>query len=153
MNYKTHAAILLLTAGACSLVAASEIYKWTDENGNVHYTDTPVGESSEIVPITSRRTDNVAVQQQTQARLARKAAAAEEAAEEAEAGPTPEEIAAQEQDRREKCAMYRERLTKFVQSRRLYRETENGNREYLDETQMQQARARVQAQVEEYCGS
>jgi hypothetical protein len=42
-------------------------------------------------------------------------------------------------------------LQKFVVSRRLYREDENGERVYLDPEETQAARDRVEGQVEEFC--
>ena len=132
---------------------AGEIYKWTDEQGNVHYGDRPTGaETEERLAITSKSTDPAKVQAQVQARQTARASAAEEEAAEPQ-GPTPEELAAQAKERDEKCATYKARLQKFLTSRRLYREDENGERVYLDENEMLAARERVQGQVEEYCGS
>ena len=34
-----------------SLTANAEIYKWTDENGKVHFSDKPIGEKSETLDI------------------------------------------------------------------------------------------------------
>ena len=67
--------------------------------------------------------------------------------------PTPEEIQAAAQEKEERCSDYRARLQKMLQSRRLYREDENGERVYLDDDEMLASRERVQSQVEEYCSS
>ena len=150
MRYFKITATLILSVAMASAATASEIYKWTDEDGNVHYTDKPLQPSSERMDIVSHSTDNSAVQAQTQARLDSQATAAEAAANEP-AGPTPEELRAEKKQRAEQCTKYRERMTKFVQSRHLYREDESGERTYLDDAEMQKARARVQGQVEEYC--
>ena len=49
---------------------ANEIYKWTDENGNVHYEDRPTGAATEErLHMTYNRTDSSAVQQRIQARV------------------------------------------------------------------------------------
>lgn len=142
---------LLLTLTAGSSVLASEIYKWTDEDGNVHYGDRPTGANSEErLAIRSRPTDPARVQAQVQARLDSQQARAEQAAAEP-AGPTPEELAAEARERSAKCEIYKERLTSFVQSRHLYRLDEGGERIYLNEDEMQKARQKVQDQVEEYC--
>ncbi len=151
MRYLRLTAVLILSAGLANN-AASEIYKWTDADGNVHYTDKPMDPSSQQVAIASRSTDNASVQAQTQARLDRKAAAAEEAAKEP-AGPTPDELRAEARQRAEKCSMYRERMTRFVQSRHLYREGENGERVYLEESEKLDAEQKVQDQISEYCNS
>lgn len=152
MRYITLTAVLVLSASLASNAAAGEIYKWTDEDGNVNYTDKPMGPSSEHLDITSRATDNAGVQAQTQARLDRQAAAAEEAAK-APAGPTRDELRAEASERAEKCNMYQERMTRFVQSRHLYREDENGERVYLDESEKSAAEQNVQDQITEYCNS
>ena len=47
--------------------------------------------------------------------------------------------------------MYQARLTKFTQSRRLYREDENGERVYLDDAETQKTRDRAEQQVLEHC--
>ena len=150
MRYLTFTATLILSVALASAATASEIYKWTDEDGNVHYTDTPVNESSERLDIASRSTDTDQVRAQTQARLDRQSAAAEAAAN-APAGPSPEELRAEKKERAEKCSMYQARLTKFTQSRRLYREDESGEREYLDEAETQKTRDKAEEQVREYC--
>jgi hypothetical protein len=152
MRYLSLTAVLILSAGLASNAAASEIYKWTDADGNVHYTDKPMDPSYEHLTIASRATDNASVQAQTQARLERQATAAEEAAN-APAGPTRDELRAEAKERAEKCSLYRERMTRFVQSRHLYREGENGERVYLDESEKTAAEQKVQDQIKEYCNS
>ena len=48
----------LLALTATSVVFASDIYKWTDEDGNVHYGDKPmVSDQPERVAIDSAPTD------------------------------------------------------------------------------------------------
>lgn len=147
------ALITMLVVAATGITAAGQIYKWTDEEGNVHFTDKPVDGEAERVAIRSKRTDSAAVQAQVNARAEAAAKKAEEQAAAAPQGPTEEELAAQAADRAKKCASYRERLQRFVQSRRIYREDENGERVYLSEEEMQEARERVENQVQEYCDS
>ena len=144
---------MMLAVLAAGMAFASEIYKWTDEQGNVHYGDRPTGAASEErLDIGSRPTDASRVQAQVQASYDARAAAKEAAASEP-AGPSPEELQAQALERQEKCATYKARLQKFVTSRRLYKHDENGERVYLDEDETQAARERVENQVAEYCGS
>jgi hypothetical protein len=118
----------------------------------VHFGDRPSGvPSEERLTISSGPTDpdrvRDIVQARNDARATRRDAQAAMQAEE----PTAEELRAAEQERAEKCNTYKERLQKFVTSRRLYREDENGERVYLDEEETIAARARVQEQVVEYC--
>ena len=141
---------VVLTSG---IAFANDIYKWTDEDGNVHYGDRPTGDATEErMAISSRSTNSAKVQARAQSRYAPKEPAAEAVASEPQ-GPTEDELLVQAAERKEKCDTYKARLQKFVQSRRLYKQDEKGERVYLDEDQTQAARERVEIQVQEYCNS
>jgi hypothetical protein len=145
------AGILLMATAITGAAAATEIYKWVDADGNVQYGDRPSGAESEVqLQIASQPTDPARIQAQTTARLEQQAIAREAVANEPQ-GPSEDELRAEARERADKCTMYRARLEKFVQSRRLYREDANGERVYLDEAETQAARENVQHQVEEYC--
>lgn len=139
--------LMLVVTGSA---LAGEIYKWTDAEGNVHYGDIPVGMQSERLSITSKPTNNARVQATTQARVDASAKQREEAAK-LRAGPTPAELRAEANERAEQCTAHRAQLQKFLRSRRIYREDENGERVYMDEAEMQATRERAENQVEEYC--
>ena len=149
MNRKILTAMLVFSFAVAGYANAANIYKWTDEDGNVHYTDKPVDQSSEVVAISSRPTDNAQAMAQMQASLDRRSASQQ--AQNTVTAPSPEEAAVSKADRAQKCSMYKGRLTKYVQSRRLYREDEDGERVYLDETESQAAREKAESQVEEFC--
>ena len=150
-------------AAAFVLVAsssfASDIYRYTDEDGNVVYGDRPTGApTEERLAIASARTDNAAARAYMERRYnlnqpAEEAAAQstipEEVIEEEEM--TRAERAAAQRERAQKCQQYRDRLETFVTSRRLYRETDDGEREYLEEGEVQEARERVQELIDEHC--
>ena len=145
-------AALAITVGGGAM--ANEIYKWTDEDGNVHYGDRPSDtQNEELMAMSYRRTDPSVVQQEIQkqadsitARQEARTAAAEEA-------KKAEAKAAEAAENQKKCESYRARLQTFIQSRRLYRQDENGERVYLDEQQTQDARRRVEELIAENCAS
>ena len=145
--------LIMFVVAASGIAFANDIYKWTDEDGNVHYGDRPTGDATEErMAISSTPSDPAKVQARAESRYASKAPAEEAAAAEPQ-GPTKEELQAKAEERRQKCDTYKARLQKFVQSRRLYKQDENGERVYLDEDQTQAARERVENQVQEYCHS
>ena len=152
MNKRTLIALTALALGAGSVAAASEIYRWTDDDGNVHYEDRPTGAATEErLDISYRRTDNEVVRQRVQARLdaqttrdeARSVAAAQE--------QEQAEKAAADEARQKKCESYRARLETYVQSRRLYRTDDSGERVYLDEQETDDARRKVEELIAENC--
>ena len=153
MNYRTLAAVSLMSLAMSTSAVAGEIYKWTDDDGNVHYTDTPMGDSSERLNLQSRDTNDAAVARQNAELHERQLARAEAKAAEQAAQPSQEELMAAAREKDEQCNKYRQRLTTMLQSRRLYREDDNGERVYLDEEEMAAERAKVQGQVEEYCNA
>ena len=145
-------AALALTAGGGAM--ANEIYKWVDDQGNVHYEDRPSGSAQEErLAINYRRTDSGSVQKQLDAQSERQAARQERKSAAAEAAEAAAAKEAEAEEKRKNCETYRARLEKMVQSRRLYREDEDGERVYLDETQVQEARQRVEEQITESCSS
>lgn len=153
MNKATIILVLMLGFAAATSVAASEIYKWTDEDGNTQYGDRPAEGAERLTAIESRQTNNGHVRALTQARLDRKATAAEKAVAAAAEEQSEEELRAEAQERAGQCKTYRGRLESLITSRRMYREDENGERVYLADDEMVAARAKVQSQVEEYCSS
>ena len=139
---------LALTVPAAGL--ASDIYKWVDEDGVVHFGDRPAEDAQvETVQVASEPTDPAEVRARVEARRSARAETAGDAA--ATQDLTEKEIEAQERERAEKCTQFKERLQKFLTSRRLYREDENGERVYLNEEETLAARADVQEKVLEYC--
>ncbi len=144
--------LVLSAAGLATSALAGEIYRYVDDEGIVHYLDRPTGESGEErLDFTYSGTSNEAVSARVQKRRdymdaleeARSEAQSQREAE-AQARTTTEERAA-------KCQEHRARLESYLQSRRLYRENAAGEREYLDEEQMMEARREVEVAIQETC--
>ena len=131
---------------------ADDIYKWTDENGNVHYEDRPSGEATEErLQFSYNRTSSTAVQNRVQARREATATRREARAEaEAEERTAAENRAAAE-DKLAKCQSYRAKLKTMIESRRVYRANETGERTYLDDAQRAEARSKAEELIQENC--
>lgn len=147
--------VFLVTAAAVitgASVSAGEIYKYVDEDGNIHYLDRPTGESGEErLGLTYAHTDNATVsaqQKQRQEYMAKLDEAREESATRREA----EEKARAEMEQRDaRCQQHRARLEGYLQARQLYRENEAGERVYLDESQTLEARQKVEELIQKDC--
>ena len=152
MNRK-HKLLLLGVSLALGMTAtAAEVYRYTDANGNVHYTDRPTGQSTEQrVHIASRRTDPSAVQARTKA-FAEATAARKEAAAEKPEEKTRAERRAEREEQEARCQSYRDKLATIENARRLYNTDENGERQYLDDAEIDEARAKARELVAENCG-
>lgn len=133
---------------------ADEIYKWTDEDGNVHYEDRPSGATSEQrLQLSYNRTDNNIVQERVQAHrdvTATRRAAREEAA--AEKRSVADTRAAAE-EKLAKCQTYRAKLKTMLEARRVYRENDTGERVYLDDDARDAARKNAEGLIKDTCGN
>lgn len=151
MRFRTMVIAFVLTLAVPGMSTATEIYKWVDEQGVVHYVDLPTGaEGEEHLAIRSRPTNPDRVQASMQAReeaMAREA----EAKANAPRGPSEEQLQAQARHREEQCNKYRERQTRFTENRRIYRMDENGERVYYSAEETQSARDKVDELVNQYC--
>ena len=130
---------------------ADSIYKWTDADGNIHYEDRPSGAATEErMNLTYSRTDNDAVEQRIEARLDKQTVKREVAA---EAAKSADEKRAEADVQQKQCDSYRGKLETLMQAHRLYREDENGERVYLDDSARLEARQRTEDLVQEFCNS
>ena len=133
---------IMFVVSSAGIAFAGDIYKWTDEDGNVHYGDRPMSEpSEEPLAVGSEPTDTSKDEVDNEL-----IAAASEMVK-----PSPEEPHAQALEGEEKCGTYKARLRKLLASRRSYKDGENGERVYLDEDDIVAARERAQNQIEKYC--
>ena len=149
--------ILLLTIVAASAlcastVLASEIYRYTDENGLAIYVDRPTGHpTEERLDVSSRDTDNAAVQARVRTRQDTATAKAERDAEEAVKELTRGEKRAAAAAKQQQCQAYRDQLESFVAARSLFREDASGERVYLSDAKSLEARDRMRGLIEENC--
>ena len=142
-------AALAITLSAAAL--AGDIYRYIDADGHVIYVDRPSGDPSEQrLAIASKPTDRATVQARIQARVDARNAAPEAGANTPEQ-PTRGEARDKREERQQNCQMYRDRLEQYVQSNRLYRVDEQGERAYLNEDEIRAARDSVAQQIQEHC--
>lgn len=141
-------AILLVLLLVCSSSAWSEIYKCTDAQGRMQYTDTPCGEAPTAIkpPATSpsHETHDQRMQR-TQKLLNAMEAERSEKRQQAEQ-------AREERERRTRnCNVARDRLRQITQAGRLYRLDEAGNRIVLSDPERAGTTAEARASVEQWC--
>jgi hypothetical protein len=146
--------MIMFTTAALAFSGAAlsgEIYKWTDEDGNVHYGDRPTGADVELVAVSSN-TDSSAVRASIAARHANAAARADARSKRDEDAQAAAEAQLAADQRVERCQESRTRMETYLTSRRLYKEDEAGERTYLDESQVMDARSKAQDDIQKYCG-
>jgi hypothetical protein len=134
--------LIMLPIGA----PATEVYRSIDANGHVIYSDRP-GDAAETVVVrpvvdTFDASARKAAEDQDsqQPELNAVLAAASEAAGELSAA-----------ERARNCEVARERAETYAASRRLFRTLPDGEREYLSSAEIDEARARAQSDVANWC--
>lgn len=132
--------------------AIADVYRFTDDQGNVLYTDKPRTLPAERLDVKTRKTDVIAAQERQAQELERMQAAADArqktAAERADARQAAELSA---KDKAERCAKARERYDSYMNSQRLYETLPDGERRYLSDTEIDAARASARASMETLC--
>jgi len=139
---------LVLAAGSTS----ADVYKFTDDKGNVLYTDKPATLPAERLNIQSNKTDIVAVQARQEAEMKRMQEA--DRARQQSTTQQADQRAAQEltaKDKAERCTRARERYDNYMNSQRLYQTDEKGERRYLDSAELDAARNSAKVSMEELC--
>ncbi|HEU4626450.1 MAG TPA: DUF4124 domain-containing protein [Steroidobacteraceae bacterium] len=140
------AAVLLGAAAA----ADADVYRWTDAQGHVQYSDRWVPGST-LIKSTSH-TPAPPSQEPTpdQRKLAAtNAALAEQKAQRETEQAVKQDVAAV---RAEQCKKATAAYEKAIQSRRIYKEGKNGEREYVTDQEADAYRARLLSERKEACG-
>lgn len=149
----------LLLAVLATAAASADIYRSKDANGTVVYSDRPTEKSEPIIvtaskpgrpgnPVSAPKAGNSDAQN-TQNAQASSSGAQTQGAQKEKGDLTPAE---KEAERAKNCQTARERKTKYDQSHRLFKTGPNGDREYLSDAEIDQARAQAAADVQTWCG-
>lgn len=147
---------ILFVLCAVSLMGASpaqaDLYKWTDSQGQVHYTDQPPAkEQSQRI---GRSTDPEREQEARSARqeLADKVSQSQRQRQlEQEARAKRQAELDKEQQKADNCSKARERLSLLQQNNRISRLNDQGQRYILDEAQRQAAITEARQQADKLC--
>jgi hypothetical protein len=146
--------IVLMLAGLATAAAADTVYKWVDGSGQVHYTDLPPDQPGAKLLGVFEREMIMNTDEETGADEA--GADSFESSPPADGGEsTADAAAAVQRDldavRSGQCKQAQERYKTYIESRRLFRETPDGKREYLSDAELSQARIEAKKEMDELC--
>jgi len=143
----------IFLAGAMSNAYGQVIYKWVDDQGITHFSEQPpLDVEAERTTVSLRHTNRQALQTRLDNSARLNAAVATRKQDENE--QAAEDQARQDsnaQIRADNCARARTRVLTYNSARRLYRPLEDGEREYLNDDELDSQRADAQKLVDEWC--
>jgi uncharacterized protein YdcH (DUF465 family) len=146
-------AIAITLAGAASVALGEEVYRWTDAQGRVQYSDRWVP-GSVLVKTSSVRSTPSAVDAETsaeQSRVAERDDQVNDQISNAESQRTVQQDVAKL--REQQCKEATERYEKAIQARRIYKEGPNKERIYASDTEADSYRVQALNDKKAACGS
>lgn len=144
MRLTAFAMLVLVT----SSVSATEVYRRVLPDGTVSYSDRPAGE---IVSVNFIQAPDRSAESAPEPRQPAFGGEATAMTTTTETGPESVPAEPSRAEKAERCAQARERAERYQVSQRLYRLNEAGEREYLNDAEIDAARATAQAAVSSWC--
>ena len=142
--------LLLLGALALTAPAHAELYKWTDSQGKVHYSDQPPTTNAQTIKSATTGQAETTTQA-TQSLDAKDQAYQKRRKEAEEARAKAEKEAEQARIQRENCAKARSNLSTLQNTPRVYSTNAAGQRTYMDDAARASALANSQKAVSDFC--
>jgi len=146
------AAFIIGLIGTQALASEAAVFKWTDENGIVHYSDVPLDAQARDTGMRSERTDDRAIREQQLLQWEQSQKTSAEEQEDAQG----QRVAAQRQAEdqtviADRCTNARVRAERYANAHRLYEPQPNGDRRYLTDEQLSAARKAAELEVIQWC--
>jgi hypothetical protein len=144
--------VLLGLAVVSGPASASDVYKYTDEKGNVLYTDKPRTLPAERLNVQSKKADP-ATTQARQSEEMKRMQDADKARKQTTAAQSGQGEATQltAKDRADRCTKARDRYDTYLTSHKLYEEKPGGERRYLSSEELDAARATAKTSMDVWC--
>lgn len=142
--------ILLLVSMLLCTNAMAEIFKWVDEQGNVHYSDKPVKDDARQMDIKTDSASSPRISEQERLERRQRLLQAYD-----EDRAKQKELDAKEQKKKEhlqrQCAVAKDRLARYERSRGLYDFDKDGNRVILEDKEKQRITDTLRQEIKQHC--
>lgn len=146
--------ILFLKLMITTADVKSEVYKWTDKNGKVHYSDKPIDSKSQKLRMSRQPSSEEVNRAKERARsvISHQQKVQEIANEEAEDRKQKEDkLDAEEKKRQAFCAEATKQIRLLGRGRATYFKNEDGSRKYLSDEEKNKSIAEYQAEMKKRC--
>jgi len=147
----------LVMAGLAAVAAAETVYKWVDSRGQIYYTDLPPRQADAKILGVFHETSGIVGDEEEEDGDAAGGETPETppAVESGSPGVSSDAAATVQADvanaRFKQCKDAQERYKVYIESHRLFRQTPDGQRQYLTDQELTEARVRAKQAVDDYC--
>lgn len=151
MRFLIAAAAALLFAFVTT-VLADQVYRWVDEQGHVHYSQSPppgMATKAQTVQVTTKPADPDAVQRSQDLQAAQQAAGDKAQNSAASQAQQDQQKKSQQQ---KLCDDMKARLALYQQSGRVFTVDAQGNRTYVSDVDHDKAIQQMQDNIKAHCG-
>ena len=150
MHFKSIGHLLLIASVLLTTPLPAEVYKWVDEQGQVHFGDRPPDTAAKPLqlntPISPPWADSLEDRRKAQQRLLE---VYREERQEKQAAAQREQR--QQASRNEKCQQARQRYARFESAGGIYQKDDIGERSYLDRAAREQFMQNLRKEVKQWC--
>ncbi|MBN1378845.1 MAG: DUF4124 domain-containing protein [Gammaproteobacteria bacterium] len=150
MLYKRIEIIFVLMLSLSSSSLCAEVYKWTDENGQTHYSDIPQDQPSNKITV-NEKPESSSEPSDADRRDYQKRVLDSFAQERQQKQQKKEEQEKKQAEQRKQCEQARKRLSDVETAGYLYEKDKDGEKVIFTDEQRQAATDQARAAVKQYC--
>ncbi len=146
--------LVITTLLAASTLAHADVWRWVDATGRVHYSDLPVEGAVKVATSNPRVPSPTASTQPRQSTERAQLATSTARIDQQQADKTAAQAVREDLDgaREKQCTDARERYEKSIQARRIFRTSEDGEKQYLPDADADALRVEYRQDMEAACG-
>ncbi len=140
--------ILILLSG----VAVAGVYQWTDDQGQVHYSDRPVADTAREVPVKPSPSKPLTPDAEGASRQERTQRMLDVYQEDREKKQQARKKQSEEREKRKRnCVVAKDRYQSYSRARGIYSFKKDGERQYMDEKSRENYMRKLKADIEKWC--
>jgi len=147
--------ILIIISGLMlslfSLTSYAEIYRWTDKNGKVHFSDKPVSDKAKTVDINVKPSSPIPEKSRNERKQRSEDFMRAREEERAAKNKSIEEKKKLKKQRKKDCIEAKKEYKRTIEAGAVYIRDDEGDRVYLEPVERKKAEAEVKARVERLC--
>ncbi len=144
--------IILLFILIVPVTAYAGVYKWVDENGKVHYGDSPQASQPTVEMNVEVATPEPSFSEDLLSREEKRERLLQSMEEDRlEKQEKRDKQKAENEKNRQKCNQYRDRMRHYERANALYKLDRDGNRVYMSDGERASATKSLRAKINKYC--